>query len=126
MNPISPYSGALAYGLTPPVRADLRLRGPSETSDPQPIGAPGDPLSKAAPPVQPSSGFDNILGTFVKEVSNKQNEAGDAVTALLSGKNIPLHQAMVSMEEANVSFQLMLEVRNKLLEGYQELMRMQV
>ena len=38
----------------------------------------------------------------------------------------PLHQAMIAMEEANVSLQLMVEVRNKLLESYQELMRMQV
>ena len=37
-----------------------------------------------------------------------------------------LHQAMIAMEEASVSFQLMVEVRNKLLESYQELMRMQI
>jgi flagellar hook-basal body complex protein FliE len=45
---------------------------------------------------------------------------------LLSGQNVSLHQAMISMQEANVSFQLMVEVRNKLLDSYQELMRMQV
>ena len=37
-----------------------------------------------------------------------------------------MHQAMIAMEEASVSFQLMAEVRNKLLESYQELMRMQI
>jgi flagellar hook-basal body complex protein FliE len=45
---------------------------------------------------------------------------------VLSGQNIPLHQAMLSVEEASVSFQLMVEVRNKLLDSYQELMRMQI
>jgi flagellar hook-basal body complex protein FliE len=45
---------------------------------------------------------------------------------VLSGQNVSLHQAMISMQEANVSFQLMVEVRNKLLESYQELMRMQI
>jgi flagellar hook-basal body complex protein FliE len=45
---------------------------------------------------------------------------------MLSGQNVPLHQVMIASEEASVSFQLMLEVRNKLLDGYQELMRMQV
>jgi flagellar hook-basal body complex protein FliE len=45
---------------------------------------------------------------------------------LLSGKNVSLHQTMISMEEASVSFQLMVEVRNRLLDSYQELMRMQV
>ena len=48
------------------------------------------------------------------------------VNGLLSGQNIPLHRVMIAMEEASVAFQMMVEVRNKLLEGYQELMRMQV
>jgi flagellar hook-basal body complex protein FliE len=45
---------------------------------------------------------------------------------LLAGKNVSLHQTVIAMEEAQVSFQLMVEVRNKLLESYQELMRMQL
>jgi len=75
---------------------------------------------------QPSYSFQNVLGDFVNEVSQKQAAAGDAVNGLLSGKNVSLHQAMISMEEASVSFQMMVEVRNKLLDSYQELMRMQV
>lgn len=73
-----------------------------------------------------SSSFENLLGNFVGEVNAKQNEATDAITGLMSGKNVSLHQAMISMEEANVSFQMMVEVRNRLLDSYQELMRMQV
>ena len=52
--------------------------------------------------------------------------ASSTVSGLLSGQNVSLHQAMISMEEANVSFQMMVEVRNKLLDSYQELMRMQI
>ena len=70
--------------------------------------------------------FSNVLGQFVNEVNSKQVSANDSVTGLLSGGNVSLHQAMIAMEEANVSFQLMIEVRNKLLDSYQELMRMQV
>ena len=70
--------------------------------------------------------FENMLGGFVNEVSQKQAAAGSAVSGLLSGQNVSLHQAMISMEEANVSFQMMVEVRNRLLDGYQELMRMQI
>jgi flagellar hook-basal body complex protein FliE len=70
--------------------------------------------------------FGNLLNRFVHEVNGKQAAAGENVNALLSGENIPLHQAMIAMEEASVSFQLMVEVRNKLLESYQEIMRMQV
>jgi flagellar hook-basal body complex protein FliE len=85
------------------------------------------PLQTTAP-VSSAGGanFENMLGDFVNEVSQKQAAAGNAVTGLLSGQNVSLHQAMISMEEANVSFQMMVEVRNRLLDGYQELMRMQV
>ena len=71
-------------------------------------------------------GFGDVLNKFVGEVNDKQIASGQAVNDLLSGKDIPLHQAMIAMQEAGVAFQLMVEVRNKLLEGYQELMRMQV
>ena len=71
-------------------------------------------------------GFGDVLNKFVSEVNDKQIASGQAVNDLLSGKDIPLHQAMIAMQEAGVAFQLMVEVRNKLLDGYQELMRMQV
>jgi len=85
-----------------------------------------DVTSPAAAPSSGSASFSNVLGGFIQEVSDKQAAASDAVSGLLSGKNVSLHQTMISMEEASVSFQLMVEVRNRLLDSYQELMRMQV
>ena len=82
--------------------------------------------SPSVSPAQSGGSFSNLLGNFINEVSEKQSAAGDAVNGLLSGKNVSLHQAMISMEEASVSFQMMVEVRNKLLDSYQELMRMSV
>ena len=70
--------------------------------------------------------FADTLGRFVNEVADKQVAAGDSVRGMVTQQGVPLHQAMIAMEEASVSFQLMVEVRNKLLESYQELMRMQV
>ncbi len=70
--------------------------------------------------------FGEMLGDLVQGVNEKQAVSKETVNALLAGQNVPLHQAMIAMEEASVSFQLMVEVRNKLLESYQELMRMQV
>lgn len=70
--------------------------------------------------------FSGMLGKLVSEVNAKQAVAGQTVADLQAGKPVSLHQAMISMEEASVSFQLMAEVRNRLLESYQELMRMQV
>jgi flagellar hook-basal body complex protein FliE len=81
---------------------------------------PGDSVAPA------QSSFATVLGRVVAEVNDKQLAAGEAVNSLLAGKNVSLHQAMIAMEEASVSFQLMVEVRNKLLESYQELMRMQI
>ena len=72
------------------------------------------------------AGFGEVLNQFVGEVNQKQLDSTQAVNDLLAGKEIPLHQAMIAMQEAGVAFQLMVEVRNKLLEGYQELMRMQI
>src|ERR1035441_6593035 len=59
--------------------------------------------------------FSNVLGGFIQEVSDKQTAASDAAAGLLGGKNVSLHQTMIAMEEASVSFQLMVEVRNRLL-----------
>src|ERR1051325_1657748 len=70
--------------------------------------------------------FAGALEKMVNEVNAKQTAAGQAVHDLQSGQNVSLHQTMIALEEASVSFQLMGEVRNKVLESYQELMRMQV
>jgi flagellar hook-basal body complex protein FliE len=78
------------------------------------------------PSVQPGRAFSDFLGDMVREVNGKQAAAGQAVEGVLAGENVPLHKAMLAVEEAGVSFQLMVEVRNKLLESYQELMRMQI
>ena len=82
-------------------------------------------LPLAGPEAAPAN-FQGVLGQMINEVSAKQAEAGQAVRGVMSGSGVPLHQAMIAVEEASVSFQLMVEVRNRLLESYQELMRMQV
>lgn len=70
--------------------------------------------------------FAGVLKKMVSDVNAKQFAAADTVAAMQAGQNVPLHQAVIAMEEASVSFQLMVEVRNKLLESYQEIMRMQI
>lgn len=70
--------------------------------------------------------FASLLGKMVAETGAEQNSAMQSVRAVQGGQNMPLHQAVIGMEEANMSFQLMVEVRNRLLEAYQEVMRMQI
>lgn len=79
-----------------------------------------------APAETSSAGFQEVLGGMVREVQAKQAQASLAMNGVLSGQGVPLHEAVLASEEASVSFQLMVEVRNKLLESYQELMRMQL
>ena len=86
----------------------------------------GDISTPQPQQVQSGRSFSDFLGQMVSDVNAKQGVAGAAVEGIISGQNVPLHQAMIAMEEASVSFQLMVEVRNKLLESYQELMRMQI
>ena len=68
------------------------------------------------------------FGTALKEALGKvteiHKEAEQAVQQLQGGGDIA--EAMIAMEKADLSFQVMLEVRNKLLSAYQEIMRMQV
>ncbi len=71
-------------------------------------------------------GFSNFLQQAVAEIDGKMQTAGVEQTKVLTGESTNLHQAMIAMQEASVAFSLMVEVRNKLVESYQEVMRMQV
>jgi flagellar hook-basal body complex protein FliE len=66
--------------------------------------------------------LDNLVGT----VDAKQAAASAQADQVLLGDSGQLHQSVIAMQEASVAFSLMVQVRNKLVESYQELMRMQV
>ena len=74
----------------------------------------------------PADGFGKMLDGLVATVDAKQAEAKALTQQVLLGDSGQLHQSVIAMQEAGVSFSLMVEVRNKLIESYQELMRMQV
>ena len=71
-------------------------------------------------------GFGKMLEGLVQSVSDKQAAAGQLSQNVLMGDGASLHQSVIAMQEASVSFSLMVQVRNKLVDSYQELMRMQV
>jgi len=118
MMPISAIPPAMpAYSIAP--RPEIAAPGLDSPASPGQVGgiAPTQPASES---------FGSLLGRMVQDVNASQNAAADTVHSLQAGGNVSLHQAVIAMEEANVSFQLMVAVRNKLLDSYQELMRMQV
>jgi flagellar hook-basal body complex protein FliE len=120
MSPLSGISPQMlqAYGIMP--RPGV---SPAEMM-PMPVDLQKAGGVNAANPSEDT--FSNMLGQFVTDVNAKQVQSGDAVNRLQSGGDVSLHQAVIAMEEASVSFQLMVEVRNKLLESYQELMRLSI
>lgn len=74
----------------------------------------------------PSDGFGQVLDGLVSTVAAKQDAAQTLTRQVLLGETDQLHQSVIAMQEASVAFSMMVEVRNKLVESYQELMRMQV
>ncbi|MCS6896779.1 MAG: flagellar hook-basal body complex protein FliE [Nitrospira sp.] len=73
-----------------------------------------------------SAGFVESLKQAIGQVNDAQLQAGRAVDALMTGESQDIHRAMVALQQADVSFQLMMQVRNKLVAAYEEIQRMQV
>ena len=70
--------------------------------------------------------FGEILKTSLNEVNQLQKDADQAIQELAAGNEKDIHQTMIALEKAEISFQFMMQVRNKIIAAYQEVMRMQV
>lgn len=73
-----------------------------------------------------STGFADIFADAVSQTNQAQINADRAALDLQTGKAENLHEVMLSMEEADISMRLLVQMRNKALDAYQEIMRMQV
>jgi len=107
LGPLSTMLGNRA--VTPPklepLPSTLRPAGPS-----------------AIPGTEPPASF----GKLIDAVESKQMASAAAARDVMLGNTDQVHQSVIAMQEASVSLALMVETRNKLVEGYQELMRMPV
>ncbi|AJH78721.1 MULTISPECIES: flagellar hook-basal body complex protein FliE [Heyndrickxia] len=79
-----------------------------------------------APSANGSVSFSDLLKQSVNELNKQQNNSDNMITKLSNGENVDLYQVMVAVQKANLSMQAALEVRNKAVEGYKEMMQMQV
>lgn len=70
--------------------------------------------------------FSELMRNFATDVNDLQFKAGHAIDMMVSGEAVDVHQVMVAVQQAGIALDLMLEIRNRTLEGYQELIRMQV
>ncbi|MCF6185925.1 MAG: flagellar hook-basal body complex protein FliE [Desulfobulbaceae bacterium] len=82
--------------------------------------------TKNAEVTKAENSFADMLTGLVGEVDNQQKAANAAVQEVHAGGAKNLHEAMIAMEQADISIRFMVQVRNKALEAYQEIMRMQV
>jgi flagellar hook-basal body complex protein FliE len=76
--------------------------------------------------IQTGPSFGKLLQEAIKNVDELQDQAGREVQSLMRGEIKDIHSAMIAVQKADVSFQMMMQVRNKLVSAYQEIMKMQV
>jgi len=69
--------------------------------------------------------FGDLLKRAVNDTSALQDESKDLIAAFLRGEPVELHQVMAAAEEASISLELLVEIRNKLTEAYRTVMNMQ-
>ncbi|MDX9703442.1 MAG: flagellar hook-basal body complex protein FliE [Candidatus Auribacterota bacterium] len=72
---------------------------------------------------QGSPSFSKVLGEYFNDVNSMQNNAAQSVRKLATGEITDIHQVMMAMNEADVAFKLMMEIRNKLFAAYKEIIK---
>lgn len=84
------------------------------------------------PAIQPAGeasqpgAFQNVLNSAIQTIESTSNNATVAVQKFLSGENEELHTAALAVQKANLTFDLGLQVRNKVVDAYQQIMQMQM
>ena len=91
---------------------------------PAELGLPTELPSLSPKPTGKS--FSAVLDQFIGDVDGMVKRSGETQRAALEGSVQDIHEIMLAAEEAGIAFELLVELRNKLLEAYRELMRMQV
>jgi flagellar hook-basal body complex protein FliE len=72
------------------------------------------------------TGFGEILKDAISTVNELQKQSDQEIQKLMTGESQDLHTTVIAMQKADLSFQMMMQVRNKIVQAYQEIMRMQL
>lgn len=84
-----------------------------------------DALGTAGQLSTPSSPFADLLSDAVGQMDQLESQAQTAVTGLMTGSGVDMHQAMIATEKADMAFEMVLAVRNKAVQAYQSVIGMQ-
>ena len=79
---------------------------------------------KTAPESKAESSFSEVFSNMINQVNDLQKDAAQIQEAFMSGDPVELHQVMIKAQEAGIAMDLLLEIRNKLVDAYSEMMRM--
>ncbi|MCG8467535.1 MAG: flagellar hook-basal body complex protein FliE [Gemmatimonadetes bacterium] len=79
-----------------------------------------------AAPVGDDEAFADVFAKALGAVDQKQTEASDLIAAFVRGEDVELHQVMAAAEEAGLALELLVEMRNKLVDAYRTIVSMQV
>jgi flagellar hook-basal body complex protein FliE len=97
-------SGAISSLRILPAEADMTSLRPSTTYE---------------------AGFRDVLHSAIDDIQQLEGEAETKVAGVIQGNGADVHSAMIAVERADLSFQLMMQVRNKIVSAYEEISRMQ-
>jgi flagellar hook-basal body complex protein FliE len=73
-----------------------------------------------------STSFSDILKESISKVSELEKEADEQTQKLVKNETQDVHSTMISVQKADLSFQMMMQIRNKIIDAYQEIMKLQV
>lgn len=96
------------------------ITGITDASLLAPTTAPQNPVAKT------TTNFSNMLTDMLDTVNETQLKGDTAIQNLQSGKAKHLHEVMIAVEEADMSLRMLVQMRNKALTAYEEIMRMQI
>ncbi|MDP8245531.1 MAG: flagellar hook-basal body complex protein FliE [Candidatus Hinthialibacter antarcticus] len=80
-------------------------------------------VSGPVAPKAPGGSFVDLLANSVNEVNNMQHGAADKIQKLVTGEISNVHEVMISVEEAGVAFNLLMQIRKQLMQAWSELKR---
>ena len=90
------------------------------------LGMTGVSDRSAAAPTSASTSFGKVVQQFVNDTNNQQLQADQSVEMLATGQSESIHETMLALTKADLSLRLFMEVRNKVIDAYQDVMRMQM
>ena len=98
---------------------DIKIQNPIHTSG-------GSATSSKPVPSSNSSSFGEMLTNSIDQVNRLQVEADSNINNFVTGKQPDIHQTMIAMEKASISFELVMQIRNKVISAYDKIMRMPI